>query len=304
MTPGSRAVQDGRIHGIFLFCIGLAVMATMNAVAKHLVAEFPVPQIIWARYFFHCALMLALFPQRIPTFLVSSRKGLQVLRGLLMLTGTLCIYAALQFLPLAELTAITFTMPLVATVLSVVILREHVGPRRWAAVALGFVGVLIIVRPGSGVFQWPALLPILFACLSALYQITTRMARAAADPLNALFYTAVVGAVLTLPFVLLDWRTPDSLVDWVALAALGALGGSGHLLFIQAFRRAPVSVIAPFGYTELFWAALLGAVVFGDLPDLWTWCGAGVIAASGLYVLQRERAGQAEGNDGGGRSLP
>ena len=286
--PGS-AVPEARLRGIFLFCTALALFIGMSGLVKQLAQDYPVEQIIWARYFFHFVLMLAVFPHRIPTFLVSRRKGVQVLRGLLMLLATVCGFTALRFMRIADITAITFTTPLIATALSVLILREQVGVRRWSAVLVGFIGVLIVVRPGSGVFDWWVLLPLVMACLYALYQIATRLVRDAADPLNALFYTALVGAVLTVPFLLFGWRTPDNALDWLMLAALGVLGGTGHFLIIEAYRRAPVSVIAPFGYTELIWAALVGYAVFGELPDGWTWVGAAVIAASGLFVLHRER---------------
>jgi drug/metabolite transporter (DMT)-like permease len=287
--PASRFLPDPRLRGVLLFCLAVVVLVGMGTLAKHLAREYPVPQIIWARYFFHLGLMLVAFPQRIPTFLVSERKGLQVLRGALMLVATLFSFTAYAFLPLATVTAITFTAPLVATALSVILLREHVGPHRWAAVAVGFAGVLLIVRPGAGMFTWPVLLPVGFAVMLALYQITTRMVRAAADPLNSLFYTALVGGVATLPLLLVAWRPPDNALEWLWLVLVGGLGGLGHLLMIQAFRRAPVSLLSPLGYTELIWAALLGFIVFGDVPDTWTWLGAAMVAASGLYVLHRER---------------
>jgi drug/metabolite transporter (DMT)-like permease len=285
----ASGAADSRLRGIALFCAALMLFVIMSTLVKHLARTYPMPEIIWARYFFHFVLMLAVFPHRIPTFLVSGRKGLQVLRGILMLTATLCTFSALQYLPMADIAAIGFTAPLIATALSVPILGEHVGPRRWAAIGVGFVGVIILIRPSPEVFQPVILLPLIMACLYAAYQITTRLVRDAAEPLNALFYTAIVGAVLTLPMIPFGWRMPDSAIDWMMLAMLGVLGGTGHFMIIEAYRRAPVSVIAPFSYTELIWAAALGYAFFGDVPDRWTVLGAGIIAASGLYVLHRER---------------
>src|ERR671916_1375419 len=129
-------MPEGRLRGIALFCAALALFMVMSAVVKTLAREYPMPQIIWARYFFHCVLMLALFPHRVPTLLVSERKPLQVGRGVLMLLATVCNFAAVQFMPLADISAIAFTTPLIATGLSVLMLHEHVGPRRWAAVAV------------------------------------------------------------------------------------------------------------------------------------------------------------------------
>lgn len=282
-------MRDARLRGILLFCTALALFIGMSAVVRHLARDYPMSQIIWARYFFHCVLMLALFPHRIPTFLVSGRKVLQVSRGVLMLLATMFNFAALQFLPLADISAIAFTTPLIATALSVFVLGEHVGPRRWGAVAVGFLGALIVIRPSPGLFHWPVLIPLGMACLYALYQIATRLTRDAADPLNALFYTALTGAALTLPFLLFGWRTPDGFQDWLLLASLGVLGGTGHFMVIEAYRRAPVSVIAPFGYTEIVWALLAGYFLFAEIPDRWTLAGAAIIAGSGLYVLHRER---------------
>ncbi len=288
------APPESRLRGILLFCAAFASFATMGALAKYLTQSYPLSQIIWARYFFHVALMVLIFPGRVPTFLVSRRKGLQIVRGVLIFVGTLCSFAALHFMPLADVAAITFTVPLIATALSVVILREPVGIRRWTAVLIGFGGMLIIVRPGAEMFDWPVLLPVAVAFIGALYQIITRLVREASDAVTALFYTAVVGAVMTLPMLYLGWRAPEGWQGWAMLVALGLFGGAGHFLMIEAFRWAPVSVITPFTYTELFWAVLFGFLVFGDLPDLWTWVGGAIIVASGLYVWHRERVRRVE----------
>ncbi|MHA1536073.1 MAG: DMT family transporter [Alphaproteobacteria bacterium] len=287
---GARASHAATpFRAIALICFAVFCFILMNTMVRYLGrAGVPVPEIIWARYLFHLLLIMAFFPRRITTLLVSRRKAMQVFRSVLVLAATVCMFFAVREMPLADAVALSFSAPLFAVGLSVVILRERVGPRRWAAVAVGFAGMLIIVRPGAGTLQWAALLPISMAVLYATYQIVTRMIRAAADPLNALFYTALVGAIVSSFVVPFFWRTP-SVVEWLLLLGIGFLGGLGHYAVILAYERAEVSVIAPFAYTELIWATILGFMVFGDVPDRWTFLGAGIIVASGLYVLYRER---------------
>ncbi len=289
MNGASGRAADGRLRGIALMCFAVLSFILMNTMVRYLGrAGIPVPEIIWARYIFHLLLIMAFFPRRITTLLVSERKLMQVFRSLLVLLATVSMFFALREMPLADAVALSFSAPLFAVGLSVLILRERVGPRRWVAVLVGFAGMLIIIRPGSGALQWAALLPITMAFFYATYQNVTRMIRGSADPLNALFYTALVGAVAASIVVPFFWRTPG-LVEGVMLVGIGFLGGLGHYAVILAYERAEVSVVAPFAYTELIWATILGFVVFGDVPDLWTFVGAGVIVASGLYVLYRER---------------
>lgn len=286
----AAALQDHPMQGVILFCSGLFCFVAMNTGVKLMVGTFgyPVIEVVWARYFFHLILIVVLFPRRAPRLLESERKPLQVLRSIFVLCATVSACTALKFLPLADMVSITFLAPLIVTGLSVVVLGETVGWRRWSAVLVGFAGVFIILRPGFGAFHPALLLPLAVAFFYACYQVTTRLIRGAAPPLNSLFYTALVGAVVmtaTLPFA---FRMPTP-GHWAMLVALGFLGGLGHFLVIRAFERAEVSLIAPFAYTELIWATVAGLIVFGDFPDAFTIAGAVVIAGSGIYVLARER---------------
>ncbi len=277
------------MQAIALFCFAVLCFIVMNTMVRYLGrAGYPVPEIVWARYLSHLLLIMAFFPRRITTLLVSKRKAMQVFRSVLVLAATVCMFFAVREMPLADAVALSFSTPLFAVGLSVLILRERVGLRRWGAVAVGFAGMLIIIRPGAGTLQWAALLPIAMALFYATDQIVTRMIRDAADALNALFYTALVGAIAASLVVPFFWRTPGP-IDALMLVGTGFLGGLGHYAVILAYQRAEVSAVAPFAYTELIWAAILGFMVFGDLPDRWTFVGAGIIVASGLYVLYRER---------------
>jgi len=272
-----------------MMCIAVACFAAMNTFVKELrVQELPVVEIIWGRYFFHTILVLALFPKRIPTLLSGSDKGLQICRSILVLSATACMFTAVGFMPLADAVAITFIAPLLITALSVPFLGERVGLRRWIAVCVGFAGMLVIIRPGGGLFQPAALLPIGVTVFYAMYQIITRMISHRTDPINSVFYTAIVGGVLMSAIVPFFWQTP-TLEQWGMLLAAGLLGGLGHWAIIIAYQRAEAPLVAPFAYTELVWATMLGLTFFGDFPDLWTLVGAAIIAASGVYILQRER---------------
>ena len=289
VTRAGASAAKVPLRAIALICFAAFSFVVMNTMVRYLGRTgTPVPEIIWARYISHLLLIMAFFPRRITTLLVSKRKVMQVFRSVLVLLATVCMFFAVREMPLADAVALSFSAPLFAVGLSVLILRERVGRRRWGAVAVGFVGMLIIIRPGEGTLQWAALLPIAMAFLYATYQIVTRMIRGAADPLNALFYTALVGAAVSSLVVPFFWRTPD-LIDALMLVGTGFFGGIGHYAVILAYERAEVSVVAPFAYTELIWATILGFMVFGDIPDLWTYVGAGIIVASGLYVLYRER---------------
>jgi len=292
MTAHSERPADAPYRGILMMCFAVACFATMNGFAKELrIQELPGVEIIWGRYFFHTLLVLALFPRRIPTLLAGSDKAMQMARSILVLLATGCMFTAVGLMPLADTVAITFIAPLLITALSVPFLGERVGIRRWIAVFVGFAGMLVIVRPGGGLFQTAALLPIGVTVFYAFYQIITRLISHRTDPINTVFYTAIVGGIglsFVVPFF---WQTP-TLEQWGMLFAAGLLGGLGHWAIIIAYQRAEAPLVAPFAYTELIWATILGLVVFHDFPDSWTFVGAAIIAASGIYILHRERVRQ------------
>ena len=288
VTEASRPA-DAPLRGVLMMCFAVLCFATMNTFTKELRAsDLPVTEIIWGRYFFHFALIMVFFPRRIPTLLKSADKGLQIARSILVLAATACMFIALGFMPLADTVAITFAGPLLIVALSALFLRERVGARRWTAVFVGFVGMLVIIRPGAGTFQLAALLPVAVAFFYALYQIITRLISHRSDALSTLSYTALIGAVAMTLVVPFDWQ-PPTVQQWLMLIAAGFLGGLGHYAIIKAYERSEATLVAPFAYTEIIWATLLGLTFFGDFPDLFTFIGAAIITVSGLYILQRER---------------
>ena len=288
MTPAAlpQAASDVR-RGIAWMLVTMLLFVSMDAVVKHLIQTYPVPQVAWARFFFHAALLAAMLGRRLPATFATRRRGLQILRSGLLTITTLQFFAGLYFLPLAEMTAIMQTAPLIVTTLSLPLLGELVGIRRWLGVAAGFTGALIIIRPGTDGMQLAALLPLGAATTFALYQITTRILSRTDGTLNTLLYTPLLGAALLAAALPFYWVTPDA-EGWALMALVGLLGGLGHFTMIRAFTWAPAATVSPFGYTGLVWAALFGLILFGDFPDIWTIAGAAVIVGSGLYILHRE----------------
>lgn len=264
--------------------------SVLETTAKYLSRSYPVPMIVWCRYFAHTILILALLAPRLRLALVRTREPVgQFVRAALLMGSTLFNFGALSFLPMAEVKAISFVSPLLVTVFAVWLLAERVDGARWIAVAAGFLGVLFIIRPGSAMLQWPALLAIGAALCYSLYQIMTRKFSVSENPLTTFFYTAVVGCVLMSLVVVFFWKTPD-LRHVPLLLLLGAAGGAGHYALIRAMELADASFLSPLGYTQLLWATLFGLLVFGDLPDAAAFIGMAIIVASGLYVALGHRA--------------
>ena len=268
--------------------LATCLFTSLDATAKYLTQDYPVPQVLWARFAFHLIFVAVFLGTRLTVTLRTRKLGLQLTRSLLMLVTTGLFFFAVRALPLTDVVAIMFVGPLFVTALSVPLLRDYVGPRRWAAVAVGFLGALVVVRPGSGVMHGLAILPVLAALSHALYTITTRQLASHDLPMTTLFYTAALGAVVTTAIVPFFWLTPN-IEAWVLMALLGLFGAAGHLALIRALGYASPVVVAPLSYASLVWSTGFGFVLFGDVPDSMTVLGALVIAASGLYVFHRER---------------
>jgi len=278
------------LRGIFLMCAGVAMFPLMNAMMKLLTARYPVFEIVWARFTGHLVVMLIIFLPQYGRRLFATRRPLvQLGRSALMLASNSVFVLAIGTVPLATASAIGFTSPMLVTALSVPLLGEQVGWRRWSAVVVGFSGALLIIRPGSG-FHNPAVFLLLASALAyALYQIATRWVMAYDNPATGIIFAALLGSLGTsviLPFIFV---MPKSLLDLAMFLSLGCLGGLGHFLVIKAFQAAPASVIAPLGYVELIGTATLGYFIFSNFPDSLTWVGALIIIGSGLYIAMRER---------------
>jgi drug/metabolite transporter (DMT)-like permease len=275
--------------------IGLTLLATllftiMDTIGKSLTATYPVPLVVWARYFFQFALLLLLIPRIGVMGLVRTRRPfLHLGRGLLLAGATFFFITAISVVPLANAYTITFSAPLLVTVLSIPLLREQVGWRRWSAVLVGFVGVLIALGPFSGEVQWAMLLPLVTATCFAFYQVLTRIGSYSAGETTwmMLFYTAMVGAVVASAVAPFYWQ-PIALGDLGWMVAVGAIAVSGHLSLIKAISIAPASLVAPFVYSQMVWALAIGYLWFGDVPGIWMLIGCAVIISSGLYVFYRE----------------
>ncbi len=294
LKRGVSKIADGG-RGILWMLLTMFLFACINAIAKYLALSYPVPQVVWARYAFHLLLLALLLRGRLPRAAATKRLGLQLLRSSIMVITTGLYFTGIHFIPLADAGAIMFVAPILVTALSLPLLGEPVGRRRWAGVAAGFVGALIIIRPGAGAMQAAAFLPFCAACLHALYQITTRKVSSIDPAITSLVYTALVGGLVASAVVPFFWTAPDA-AGWALMAMLGFLGGVGHFALIKAFQAAPVATVTPFGYTILLWVTLFGFVLFDDLPDAWTIVGALVIVASGLYIFHREQ--KRRGDDG------
>ncbi len=282
--------QGGSIgRGILYMCLAVSIFPFLNAAAKYLGNHYPVSEVVWARYTGHLVYMVIVFaPKRRLRLFVTRQFKMQILRSLLLFASTVFYFIALVKVPLATAAAVTFVAPMIATALSVPLLGEKVGPRRWAAVVAGFVGALMIVRPGGGLGIYGATFLLLNAFCYGLYQVLSRrMARL--DPADiSITYVALVGVVLSSLVAPFQWRMPSSLFDALVFLSLGLSGGFAHYFIVKSLEHGPVSVLAPFNYGQLIGATVLGFFLFGSFPDAWTWAGAAVIVASGLYIAYRE----------------
>lgn len=288
--PDAAREARTRLVAILLMCGGVIGFATCDATAKWLNRSMDPLMTTWFRYASNVVLVsLVLNPVTKPRLYHANRFGLQILRSALLLACTVTNFFALRYLQLTETMTIQFAMPLLVALLAGPLLGEWVGPRRLAAIAAGFVGVLVVVRPGPDGIQPAALLCLGNVVCYAFYILATRRLAATDSSATTTFYSGLAGVALLTPALPLIWTAPTSPLAWALLLALGFFGAFGHWLFVLAHARAPAAVLAPFIYTQLLWMLILGWLVFGDVPGPGTLAGAGVVVASGLYLLSRER---------------
>lgn len=294
--PPAEARRD-RLRAIGLMCAAVSLFAVLDTIGKYLVTvgELPVTQVVAMRFATNVAFALVLLPlvlgwRAMRRVIAARRPGLQLLRSLFMFGATIFNFWALRYLQLDQTITIFYSTPFLVALFAGPLLGEWVGWRRMLAIITGFLGVVLVTRPGFGGIHWAVVLSIGAACSYSLYNIATRyLARYDATEVT-LFYSPVVGFLLSLPYLLFDWHPPQSLLIWGLLFVTGFLGGFGHWLLILAHRHAPAPVLAPFIYTNLLTIIALGYLVFGDVPSAWTLAGGMVVISSGLYIFYRERS--------------
>lgn len=281
-----------RLTGILLMMGAVASFACLDSTAKYLTAHMDTVQIVWARY--TSAFVLAFIfinPFSHPGLMRTTRRGLQMGRSLLLLLSTVFNFIAVRYLQLDQTTSIMFMTPFLVALLAGPMLGEWVGARRWAAILVGFSGVLVVTRPGFGGIHPAALFCVAGSVCYAVYSITTRLLARTDSSETTLFYSNLVGFA-AMSFILPPfWSTPTDPLVIILMIALGAFGSFGHFLLILAHRLAPAAILAPFVYTQLVWMIALGYIVFADVPAAWTLAGAAIVISSGLYLLYREHRG-------------
>jgi drug/metabolite transporter (DMT)-like permease len=281
---------DHRLRGIVWMLATMLCFITLDAIMKYAMDFYPLVQVTWARFFFATIFAALLCRKNLLTYAQTQRPMLHSGRAILLMITTGLFNAGVWQMPLATATSIMFLSPILVTMLSIFLLSEHVGIRRWLSIAVGFAGALIIVSPWNEAAASLGTGPLFLlaaALTNALYQITTRQLRGD-HHLTMLLYTASAGAIITSALVPWHWQTPD-IKGWALLIGSGAAGCLGHLCIIKAFQSAPASVVAPFGYSSLIWATLFGVTIWQEWPGLNTWIGAGLIILAGLYIFFRER---------------
>ena len=286
--------KTDNVRGIWLMIVGSAVLVTNDAVTKFLTEGFPIWQVLTLRHI--AAVFVILLYAKYVTGWDALKVGhwpSQILRGFTFIGTTVLVTISLSLLPLATFTAIVFSGPFFVAALSVPLLGESVGWRRWAAIGVGFIGVLIIVRPGSQSFEVALLIPVITAVFSALRDIVTRRISVTETSLGILFWSTLIVIAASLLAVPWGWNPVDLVhAGWFILC--GVLNASAHFLIIEALRYGAAATVSPFRYSALLWSIIFGFLIWGHLPSIWVYAGGAFIIASGVYMIQRESKLKAE----------
>ena len=291
---GARDRESERIlAGIGLVLLAVACFSTLDTATKISVATVPILMGVWFRYAFQAvATSLVLLPRHGTALLRTAHPRYHALRGALLLVTSVFAFFSLRYMPLAEFTSIVLIAPLAVTLLAATVLKEQVSPLRWALVAGGFAGTLVILRPGGGAFSWAMLLPFGLVVTNAWFQVLTSKLAQTENPLTMHFYTGWAGTLLAsvaLPFV---WQSLPSWHWWALLCLMGFMGTVGHFILILAYQRAPASTLTPYLYAQIAFAMLGGWLVFSHVPDRFSLIGMAMIAvcgAAGAWLTVRER---------------
>ena len=276
------------MKAIILNLSAWAVLPFMDTIAKYLSSEISFFQITWARYFFTVfwtlPLMFFFFRKNLKW---SENPKLQILRGMTLLSANICFFYSISVISMAKALTLAFIAPLVTTALSPIILGEKVGLKRWSAVIVGFLGSLVVIRPGLIEFNLATISALGTGFFYGIYLIITRKLHSVDNPLLTLLITGVVGAIISSLFVPIVWINLSQ-SQWLWLGLMGIFACLGHLLLIYSLRYADASKLAPFGYFEIITNIILGYYFFNDFPDIWTFAGLFIIISSGVYVFRRE----------------
>lgn len=278
------------LRGVVFMCIACTLFPIMNGIVKLLAANYDPQQIVWFRIISHLVVVAVVFMPRMGLGLLRTRRiGTQFVSSVMMLLSTLFFFSAVKYVPVAEAISVTFVSPLVVVLLAWPLLGERITVFRMAAVIVGFSGVLIVIRPGSAVFQWASVLLLGSAICYSVYQILIRRLAGIDQPATSIFYSVLLGAILMslwLPFV---WKTPVAWTDWALLCSLGVFGALGHYCVAKAMTYASANFVAPFNYTQMIGSVIVGYLMFAEVPDFYTWIGTAVIVGAGLMVGWQSR---------------
>ncbi len=283
----SRGAQP--VRGIMLMIVAVASLTVLDSTAKFLSGDLPVIEIVWARYMFSLLIFPIVFPHdSIRQAFRTDRLWIQIGRALLLMGATGSIFFAVRYLPLAEAYAISFVAPFLVALFAVLFLGEKVSAKRWLAITLGFGGAVIVIQPGGEAFNWAVIFPLTMAVCWALYQVVTRLISSTEPPLTTLFFTMMVGATVMSGVVPFYWVMPGQ-QEWMLMVFMGVVGLFGQFLLIKAYSAAASSLLAPFAYTQIIWAMLIGLFVFGDFPNTSTIVGVLIIISGGFLVTSSSR---------------
>ncbi|CAN5529617.1 DMT family transporter [soil metagenome] len=287
--------KQNTLVGIGLMLAAVGILPFLDVVAKFLGHQnVPVVQTVWARLMFSTLITIPfLLNGRTWRVMIPDQPWVQSLRGFLTVISTAFFFWALAYLPIADTLAIFFVQPLIVTALSPILLGEHVGLRRWLAVLTGFVGTLVIIRPGFAEINLGVVLALLSGAVTAFNMLLTRMVARRADPIANMFYASFSGMIFTTIAVPFYWQPPTQ-DQWQLFALLAVIGSIGHYLIITAYRHAEASLLAPLAYTEMIMAIAAGWWFFGDFPDEWTFLGLAILISSAIYISWRERSTKSE----------
>ena len=291
MAAAVKPVEERRLLGIGLVLFGYFCFCVIDSCAKWLMLHgLPPMEVVFVRYAGQFALVLALFaPRRGIALMQTQRPWTEIIRGLCLLGSTICNFIAITYLPLTITGSISFTMPLILCALSIPLLGEKVGWRRWVAIVIGFIGVLIIVRPGTAAFHPAMLLSLLTVVFAAFYMLLTRKLAGVDSSTTQQFYAAAVSTLCLAPFAFGRWEWPTEPVTWIPFVLIGVAALVGHQAITVAHRFAPVSVLAPFNYSLIVYLTASSWLIFNQPPDVWIFIGAPIVIGSGLYIWLRER---------------